>query len=414
MEATVQSHSSSNSGGLPLLLASLSALGPFSIDAYLPSMGEIQRVMSASPYALQMTLTAYMGPFALMTLWHGAISDAVGRRRVVLWGLALFALASVACALAQNITMLLIFRALQGATAGAGMVVGRAIVRDRYHGHDAQRVMSQVSMTFALAPAIAPVVGGWLQAGFGWRSVFFFLVLYSGVIWWLCRKILPETLPLGKRQTLHPVYLLKSYWSVLTSFRFLSVCLAGTFCFAGLFIYVASAPEFLMHQLGIGSTGFFWLFGPLTAGMALGAWASGRFAGRHAPGFTIIWALSAMACAALGNITFHALHAPMLPWSLVPTFFYSFGMALIFPTLTLLALDLFPDQRGLAASCQSFIQTGGAALVAVVAPLVWSTSLRLAETQLAAIIIAIIFISACRQFAFVPPALTPVSSAGSH
>lgn len=401
MDENAPIHTSSNSGGLPLLLASLSALGPFSIDAYLPSMGEIQRVMSASPYALQMTLTAYMGPFALMTLWHGAISDAVGRRRVVLWGLILFALASLACALAQNIAMLLIARALQGATAGAGMVVGRAIVRDLYHGHDAQRVMSQVSMTFALAPAIAPVIGGWLQAGFGWRSVFFFLVLYSGVIGWLCHKILPETLPLDKRQTLHPAYLLKSYWSVLTSFRFLAVCLAGTFCFAGLFIYVASAPEFLMHQLGIGSTGFFWLFGPLTAGMAIGAWMSGRFAGRHSPGHTIAWAFAAMAFAAISNLTFHALHGQMLPWSLVPIFFYSFGMALIFPTLTLIALDLFPHQRGLAASCQSFIQTGGAALVAVVAPLVWSTSLRLAETQLTTLGVALVFILASRQFSLV-------------
>jgi len=172
---------------------------------------------------------------------------------------------------------------LQGATAGAGMVVGRAIVRDRFHGADAQRVMSQVSMTFALAPAIAPVIGGWLQAGFGWRSVFFFLVLYSGVIWLLCRRSLPETLPVERRQTLHPIYLLKSYTNVLTSRPFLAICLASTFCFAGLFLYVAAGPQFLQKQLGVSSTGFFWLFGPLTAGMALGAWLSGRFAGRTAP-----------------------------------------------------------------------------------------------------------------------------------
>ena len=377
-----------------MLLASLSAIGPFSIDAYLPSMGEIQRVMQASPYALQMTLTAYMGPFALMMLWHGAISDAVGRRRVVLWGMALFALASLACALAQNIAMLLVFRALQGATAGAGMVVGRAIVRDRFHGHEAQRVMSQVSMTFALAPAIAPVIGGWLQAGFGWRSVFVFLVLYSGSIWLLCRRALPETLPPEKRQTLHPVYLLKAYWSVLTSWRFLAVCLASTFCFAGLFLYVAAAPEFLMRQLGVASTGFFWLFGPLTAGMALGAWLSGRFAGRMSPGRTFGWAFAAMGGAAIANLAFHSLHAPVLPWSLVPVFFYSFGMALAFPTLTLRALDLFPEQRGLAASCQGFIQTGGAALVAIIAPLVWGSALSLAKTQMTVLVVALVTILA--------------------
>jgi DHA1 family bicyclomycin/chloramphenicol resistance-like MFS transporter len=399
MASSHPTQSSTTSGGLPLLLASLSAIGPFSIDAYLPSMGEIQTVMHTSPYALQMTLTAYMGPFALMTLWHGAISDAVGRRRVVLWGMALFALASIACACAQNIAMLLVFRALQGATAGAGMVVGRAIVRDRFHGPDAQRVMSQVSMTFALAPAIAPVIGGWLQSAFGWRSVFFFLVLYSGVIWLICRRILPETLPREKRQTLHPIYLLKAYWTVLSSPRFLAVCLGSTFCFAGLFLYVAAAPEFLMHQLGIASTGFFWLFGPLTVGMALGAWLSGRFAGRISPTRTLSWGVGCMGAAAAGNLWFHRVHPPVLPWSLTPIMLYSFGMALAFPTLTLLALDLFPEQRGLAASCQSFISTGGAALVAVFAPLVWATSLSLATSQLAAVAIALVFVAVYWRFA---------------
>ncbi len=399
-------HASHRQAGLAALLASLSAVGPFSIDAYLPSMGEIQSVMHTSPYLLQMTLTAYMAPFALMTLWHGAISDAIGRRIVVLWGMALFTLASLACALSQNIGMLLFFRVLQGITAGAGMVVGRAIVRDRFHGADAQRVMSQVSMTFALAPAIAPIVGGFLQQWFGWRSVFFFLVLYSGTIWFLCRSILPETLAVERRQTLHPVFLLKSYWRVLTSIRFLVVCVGATFCFGGLFIWVASAPEFLMHHLGVSSTGFFWLFGPLTAGMALGAWTSGRHAGRKSYWRTLGYGLSCMTASAVGNVLFHTFHAPALPWSVVPLFFYSFGMSLSFPTLTLIALDFFPDQRGLASSCQSFISTGGAAIVAVIAPAVWATTQKIALTELCFLVTALLCIGALHRL--MRPELKPV------
>ncbi len=368
-----------------MLLASLSAIGPFSIDAYLPSMGEIQAALHASPYVLQMTLTAYMAPFALMILWHGAISDAVGRRPVVAWGMGLFTLASLACTLAPSIETLLVFRVLQGATAGAGMVVGRAIVRDRFEGAEAHRVMSQVSLTFAIAPAIAPVIGGWLHVAFGWRAVFGFLVLYSGAIWWICRKVLIETLPVEKRQPLHLVFLAKSYWMVLTSPRFLAISLGGTFCFAGLFIYVAAGPQFLMKQLGVSETGFFWLFGPLTAGLALGAWLSGRLAGKIPSRRVLTLAFACMGFAAVANTVFHSLHAPGLPWSVAPIFFYSFGMALVFPILTILALDLFPEQRGLAASCQSFVQTGGAALVALLAPLVWATTRSLAFTQLASV-----------------------------
>ncbi len=374
--------------GLTALLASLSAVGPFSIDAYLPSMGEIQNVMHASQYTVQMTLTAYMAPFALMMLWHGAFSDALGRRIVVLWGMGLFTLASLGCALSQNITMLLIFRVLQGCTAGAGMVVGRAIIRDRYHGSDAQRVMAQVSMTFALAPAVAPIIGGWLQALFGWHAIFFFLVVYSSTIFLISRRVLPETLPLDRRQTLHPAHLARSYWSVLTSPSFLAICAASTFCFAGIFIYVASAPVFLMQHLGVSSTGFLWLFGPLTGGMGIGAAISSRFAGRVAPGRTLVRAFALMTAAAAANFWYHSVSPGALPWSVVPIFFYCMGMALAFPTLTLLALDLFPVRRGLAASCQSFIQTGGAAFVAVLAPLVWGTTHLLATMQVIALLIA--------------------------
>jgi DHA1 family bicyclomycin/chloramphenicol resistance-like MFS transporter len=161
------------------LLAALAALGPFSIDTYLPSFHDIGTSLGATPLQVQQTLSAYLLPFALMTLWHGAISDALGRRRVILTTVALFALASAGCMFATRIEHLWLLRALQGMTAGAGIVICRAIVRDLYDGEAAQRLISQVTMMFALAPAIAPVLGGWLQSWFGWRSVFAFLVLSS-------------------------------------------------------------------------------------------------------------------------------------------------------------------------------------------------------------------------------------------
>jgi DHA1 family bicyclomycin/chloramphenicol resistance-like MFS transporter len=371
--------------GLAALLATLTAVGPFSVDAYLPSMPDISVALHTPMLSVQQTLTAYMVPYALMTLWHGAISDALGRKRVILWGMALFAAASAACACSHSIGQLLVFRALQGMTAGAGMVVGRAIVRDLFHGAEAQRVMSQVALTFALAPAIAPVIGGWLQAAFGWRAVFVFLVSFAGFSWLLCRVLLPETLPREHRRPMHPVYLARSYWSVLTSLPFVALCGALTLNFSGFFIYVASAPVFLMQHLHVPATGFLWLFGPATSGIAVGSWVSGKMAGRMSPLRTLAWAYSIMGAAMVANLLITLLLPPMLPWSVVPVFFYVFGLSLAAPTLTLLALDLFPRQRGLAASCQSFAQTTGAALNAMLAPFVWGTMRSLAFTQVVAL-----------------------------
>ncbi len=343
--------------GIALLLASLSALGPFSIDTYLPSFHDIGESLHATPIEVQQTLTAYLIPFAIMALWHGAISDALGRRRVILVTLALFGLALAGCLFATRIEHLWVLRALQGMSAGAGIVISRAIVRDLFDGPAAHRLMSHITMMFALAPAIAPVIGGRLQFWFGWRSVFAFLVLMTLALWLACWRLLPETLPPERRQPLHAGYLARTYSKVLTTPAFLYACAGLAFNFAGFFIYVMSAPVFLMRHLGVSETGFLWLFGPAMAGLMSGAWLSGRLAGKLSLKQTILRGYLVMGVAALGNIGLNLWLPPALPWSIAPLFVYTFGMSLAMPCLTLLALDPFPRQRGLAASCQFFLQS---------------------------------------------------------
>ncbi|MDP3636878.1 MAG: multidrug effflux MFS transporter [Azonexus sp.] len=365
--------------GLAFLLASLSALGPFSIDTYLPSFPEIAEKLGATQLQVQQTLSVYLLAFAVMTLWHGAISDRFGRRRVILIALGLFALASAGCAFASTIEQLWFWRAMQGITAGAGIVISRAIVRDLYDGADAQRLMSQITMMFAIAPAIAPVIGGWLQTLFGWRSVFAFLVLSTAALGLACWKLLPETLPPEKRQSLKPAYLGRTYWKVLTSPAFLFACAAVSLNFGGFFVYILSAPVFLMQHLGIHETGFLWLFGPAMAGMIGGAWLSGRLAGNISLSRTIALGYLLMISAASINVALNLALPPALPWSVMPIFIYTLGMALTMPGLTILALDPFPAQRGLAASCQTFFQSGFNSIVAaLIAPALWGSTLSLA------------------------------------
>ena len=372
-------HTARSTRGIALLLACLSALGPFSIDTYLPSFPDIAAQLGATPLEVQQTLSAYLLSFAAMTLWHGAIADRFGRRRVILGALALFGVASLGCMLATSIGQLWFWRAMQGITAGAGIVISRAIVRDLYDGAAAQRLMAQITMMFALAPAIAPVIGGWLQIAFGWRSIFAFLVLATATLWLACLKLLPETLPPEKRQSLRPTYLAGAYREVMSSTRFLFACSALALNFGGFFVYVLSAPAFLMQHLGLPETAFLWLFGPAMAGLMCGSWISGRLAGKLPPGKTIAVAYAIMATAALLNLSLNLSLPPGLPWSVVPLFVYTIGMSLAMPNLTLFALDPFPDKRGLAASCQTFFQSGFNGLsAALIAPLLWGSTLHLA------------------------------------
>lgn len=365
--------------GLAVLLAGLAALGPFCIDTYLPSFPEIGESLLASPIAVQQTLTAYMLPYAIMALWHGAISDALGRRRVILASLALFGIASLACAFVTGIEQLWLLRATQGLVAGVGAVVGRAIVRDLFDGPQAQRLISHVAMTFAIAPAVAPIIGGWLHTWFGWRSVFVFLGVVAIILWFASSRWLGETLPVEKRQSLHPGYLMRTYWRVLTSPAFIASSLAIGFNFVGFFIYIMSAPVFMLRHLGVSEREFFWLFGPAMAGLVIGSWISGRLAGKASSHATIGQGYALMAGAALTNLLITHVLPPGLPWSVAPIFLYTVGMSLSMPSLTLAGLDLFPAQRGLASSCQTFLQSLCSALVAgIVAPLLWDTPAHLA------------------------------------
>lgn len=367
---------------LAAVLAALSAIGPFSIDTYLPAFPAIAESLSATPLEVQQTLTAYMATFAFMVLWHGALADRFGRRAVILVSMALFAAASLICAFAPSIEWLWIGRALQGLVGGAGVVVGRAIVRDIYDGPQAQRLMSRVMMIFAIAPAIAPMIGGVLLAIGGWRAIFVFLALFSTALAYLTWRFLPETLPVAARHPLHPVTLGRAYAKVFGSGAFLLVAGAVAFNFNGFFVYVVSAPTFLIEHLGLGPQQFGWLFVPAVLGMIAGSALSGRIAGHWSPRRTIAVGFAIMLAAALGNVLVAALLPAGVPQSVLPIGFYTFGMSVAMPSLTLLALDRFPKRRGLASSCQSFLQVGMNSVTAgLLAPVLWYSPLTLAASM---------------------------------
>jgi MFS transporter, DHA1 family, multidrug resistance protein len=369
---------------LAALLALLGMVGPFAIDTYLPAFAGIARSLNASPVQMQQTLSAYLFGFAFMSLFHGAISDSFGRRPVVLWGVAVFTLTSVGCALSQSIGQLIFFRVLQGLSTGAGIVVARAVVRDMFEPSQAQKVMSQITIFFGIAPAIAPIIGGWLFVLAGWHSVFWFLAGVGVVLWVANFRYLPETLHVTQRQPFNARNLLRGYWQLGLDPRFLLLALASGVPFNASFLYVLSAPAFLGEHLNLAPTQFFWFFVLTIGGIMCGAWLSGRLAGRIAPQRQIRHGFVIMFASAFVNLVANALFQAHVSWALLPLAVFTFGWALMVPVVTLLVLDLHPARRGMASSLQMFVGSTANGLVAgVVAPLVMHSTLGLAAASMA-------------------------------
>ena len=341
---------------LALILGGLAMFGPFSIDTIFPAFPQIAAELGADKVAMQQTISVYLLAYAAMSLVHGPLSDALGRRPVILAGLVVFALASVGCALSTSLPMLLSFRALQGFSAGVGLIVGRAVIRDVLHGHDAQRLMSQVSMIFGIAPALAPVIGGWLLGWQRWPCIFWFLALFAAGLIVVVWRGLPETHPPAARLPLEVRPLLRGYGLILRRPRFLRLTLAGALNFGALFLYIASAPAFVVDMLRLGERDFGWFFIPMIGGMMLGAFVSGRAAGRIDGQRLANIGFACCGVATLVNIGYNLLvddHA--LPWAVLPISLNAFGIALVFPIVTLAILDMYPHQRGSASSLQAFV-----------------------------------------------------------
>jgi MFS transporter, DHA1 family, multidrug resistance protein len=369
---------------LAALLAVLGMLGPFSIDTYIPAFSGIARALDASPVHMQQTLSAYLFGFAFMNLFHGALADSFGRRPVVLWGIAVFTLASAGCALSQNVIQLIAFRALQGLSTGAGIVVSRAVVRDMFPPAEAQKVMSQITIYFGVAPAIAPIIGGWLLVNAGWHSIFWFLTGVGVVLWIANFRLLPETLHVTHRQPFNVRNLMQGYWQLGSSPRFLLLALASGVPFNGMFLYVLSAPAFLGEHLGLAPTQFFWFFVLTISGIMGGAWLSGRLAGKISPRRQIRHGFLIMVVVSIVNVVANFLFEPHASWALFPIAIFAFGWALMVPVVTLLVLDLYPERRGLASSLQAVIGSTANGIVAgVIAPLVMHSTRALALSSIA-------------------------------
>jgi DHA1 family bicyclomycin/chloramphenicol resistance-like MFS transporter len=379
--------------GIPIALAMLSMIGPFSIDTPFPAFAEMRADFDVTGRDMQLVVTSYMLAFAAMSIFHGPISDAVGRRPVIVVSLVLYVLACVGAALSPSLGVLLAFRVVQGLCAGGATIVSRTIIRDLYDGDLAQVLMSRVMMIFGLAPAIAPVIGGLvLQAG-PWPVVFWLMGGLGLLLIVVTLLVLPESHPPERRTRLALGEILGSLGAVLRAPAFHRVAWAATFAFAAQFLYIGGAAIFVVDVLGLGELDFWVFFVPMIGGMVVGAWISSRAAGRISGRGLVSAGFTVSLCGGALAVLLAALPATAhLPWIMIGPSLVALGNGMSYPTLNLMMLDLFPQWRGAVVSAGSFITLVVNALnAALLTPLIGTSAEGFAVTSLVLVVLGLLF-----------------------
>lgn len=358
-------------------------IGPFSIDTPFPAFAQIGADFAVGTEAMQLVVSSYMLAYAAMTPFHGPISDAVGRRPVILIGLAVYLLATIGCALSPSLPVLLGFRVLQGLSAGASTIIGRTIVRDLFEGAEAQRVMSRVMMIFGLAPAIAPIVGGWILKFGPWPGIFWFIAIFALLLIVAVHVAIPETHPPERRTPLRAGAMVRELARVCRDRQFLLMSSAITLSFGGQFLYIGAAAIFVVDLLGKGEGDFWMFFVPMISGVVVGAWISGRAAGRMSGRRLVAYALSGSVAAGVLSVILAVAFDNQLPYAIIGPSLIALGTGTAFPTVQIALLDRFPHARGAAASVAGVMPlTLNAVFAAVLAPLVTGSVLHIAIAAL--------------------------------
>ncbi len=348
---------------LAVLITTLVALGPLSTDFYLPSLPAIAAALATDVASTQLTLSVFLIGFAVGQLAYGPLSDRFGRRPVLLFGLMVYVLASVACVFAPAIEVLIAARFLQALGACAGPVLGRAIVRDVYGPQDSARVLSYMGAAMALAPLVGPVFGGALTVWFGWQSTFVFLTLFSFVQTLLVWRMLEETNAHRDAGATRPGRMLGNFRTLLADRLYRGVLLCNSFAYAGLFAFISGSPFVFIGMFGFSPQAMGLAFGVMVSGYIVGTSASGRLSRRLGSARLLAigaWLGAAAGCAMLALMLAGFVHPASV---MVPMVGFSCAIGLIMPNATALGLANYPKMAGAAASLIGFVQMSLAALV---------------------------------------------------
>jgi DHA1 family bicyclomycin/chloramphenicol resistance-like MFS transporter len=359
-----------NSLAVTALLTALVGLGPISTDLYLPSLPAMAGSFGAGVEHVQLTLSLFLVGFALAQLLYGPMSDRFGRRPALIAGLVVYLLASAACAAAGSIELLIAGRVVQAFGACAGPVVCRAVVRD-VHGHGAKgregaaRVLAYMSMATALAPALGPILGGFLEVWFGWRSNFLALTAYGAAGLAATLAMLPETNLLRVPEAMRPARMLATYASLLGHRAYIGFVLCCAFGYSGIFAFISASSYVFVEHFGLAPSLYGFCFAAIVVGYMVGTLIAGRLTRRL--GLERMVRLGALTASA-GGLTLAALAwggSDGIAAVLAPMVLFMAGIGMVLPNSIAGAIQPFPAAAGAASALLGFVQMTVAAGVGV-------------------------------------------------
>ncbi|WP_291992907.1 multidrug effflux MFS transporter [Candidatus Accumulibacter sp. ACC003] len=351
--------------GLAVLLTTLVALGPLSTDLYLPALPTLARVFASDAAGVQLTLSVFLAGFACGQIFYGPLSDRFGRRPLMLGGLAIYGLATVACVLANSIETLIAARFVQALGACAGPVLARAVVRDVWGSSESARIIAYMGGAMAIAPLLGPTLGGFLTVLFGWQSNFIVLLLIALLQGFAVARLLPESNVHRHAGATNPRQLFATFRRLLADRRYLGYVLTFSFSYSALFAFISASSFILVDRYGLSPQIYGMCFGLVVAGYVLGSVTSGRLVRRFGGDTLLVCGagLGALAGALMAALEFAGVHS--IAALLGPMFFCTLATGLVMPNAIARALTPYPTIAGSASALMGFVQMSIAALVGI-------------------------------------------------
>ncbi len=384
-----------------LVLGLLTALGPFTIDLYLPAFPIIGDELGVSATAVQLTLTATTIGFAAGQLIVGPFSDKFGRRMPLIIATAVHVLASIGAAMSTDITMLGVFRVLQGIGAAGGGVVAMAMVRDLFGGYQLVRMLSRMALVNGMAPILAPVIGSQLLGIMDWPGIFWFLAVYGAFVVVAAFVFIIETLPPQKRKS-DGVSVAQRYQAVFSDRIFVGTLLVGGFNFAALFTYLSASTFLFQTTFGFTPQQYGYLFAVNSLGVVTGVQVASRIMRHTGPQWVIAWATAAQVAAAAAMIICDQLGLGL--WGvMIPLWFFICATGFLFPSVQVLGLARNGSQAGTAASLLGATTFGFAGIITPVVGLIGVTT----ATPMAVIMGSSILLAMAALWLIVRPRMVP-------
>ena len=358
--------------GLPgwlILMGALTAIGPLSIDMYLPAFPAIASGLGAQSSEVERTLAAYLLGMACAQLIYGPLADRFGRKPPLYGALILYIIASAGCALATSVEVLTICRIFQAMGGAAGMVIPRAVVRDHYSTQEAARALSMLMLIMGIAPILAPVVGAQILAWVGWRGIFVTITLCGIALLWTLSKVMVETLAPEKQIKLSWGNIFRTYGGLLLHWRFMAFALSGGLASATMFSYIVGSPRLFIEHFGVSPQTYGLLFGMNAASLIVGSQVCARLLKHHSPMKILPWALGGMMTAGLVALLFALTRLASLQSVMGCMLVFMFCYGFVGPNSAALALSDQGHQLGSASALMGTISISCGALAGLLVSL---------------------------------------------